>query len=283
MEIWAPSEKIRQLEPELYQILEQTDQPPEDEIVSSGRLNLWPHQCFSCGEEIGHHQEAYEFKLSQNITPREAMDQLGLKKYCCRSLALSAPTFDVGRKHVPKGIEILNQVGLTHKYVKFTRRVGTGETTLDRIKNLSQTSNLESSNYPALSNLQANTFPLPVTSTPTGSSSLSESAWILKQKLEQELYQTQPVSIDLSDLDDLSDLKLIPLPSLTLSLPSSPFPPLPLPEVESKPESQLKVLTRATMRTTGTTGRRQTRIPTTPKESITKSDFVTPPSFLEEQ
>ncbi|MFW5746267.1 MAG: DNA-directed RNA polymerase subunit N [Nanoarchaeota archaeon] len=43
-----------------------------------------PIRCKSCGKPIGHLHEEY-LEKSRKEDPAKVMDQLGLKRYCCRS------------------------------------------------------------------------------------------------------------------------------------------------------------------------------------------------------
>ncbi|KAF8821713.1 Dna-directed Rna polymerase II RPB10, partial [Cardiosporidium cionae] len=45
--------------------------------------------CFTCGKLIGHLWEEWLQKLQNKISEGEALDQLGLKRYCCRRMLLS--------------------------------------------------------------------------------------------------------------------------------------------------------------------------------------------------
>ncbi|KAJ7510376.1 8 kDa subunit-domain-containing protein, partial [Mycena galericulata] len=43
-----------------------------------------PVRCFSCGKVIGDKWNAYLDLLSRDISEGEALDELQLKRYCCR-------------------------------------------------------------------------------------------------------------------------------------------------------------------------------------------------------
>ncbi|MFA5406247.1 MAG: DNA-directed RNA polymerase subunit N [Candidatus Nanoarchaeia archaeon] len=45
-----------------------------------------PIRCFTCGKPIGHLYEKYKELIKKGVKPQEALDQVGLKKYCCRGL-----------------------------------------------------------------------------------------------------------------------------------------------------------------------------------------------------
>ncbi|KAF8599359.1 hypothetical protein BDV93DRAFT_449450, partial [Ceratobasidium sp. AG-I] len=48
-----------------------------------------PVRCFSCGKVIGDKWEDYVKLLRDDVTEGDAMDQLGLKRYCCRRMVLT--------------------------------------------------------------------------------------------------------------------------------------------------------------------------------------------------
>ena len=49
-----------------------------------------PVRCFSCGKVIGNLWNKYqEMVQDQEIPEGDALDQLGLKKYCCRRMLLT--------------------------------------------------------------------------------------------------------------------------------------------------------------------------------------------------
>ena len=47
-----------------------------------------PIRCFSCGKVIGTKWEAYLGLLQAEYTEGDALDALGLKRYCCRRMLL---------------------------------------------------------------------------------------------------------------------------------------------------------------------------------------------------
>jgi DNA-directed RNA polymerase subunit N (RpoN/RPB10) len=56
----------------------------KDPMMYSGTTEL-PHiRCYSCGKVIGHLNERYNEMLSQNMTPVEIFEKLGVKRMCCR-------------------------------------------------------------------------------------------------------------------------------------------------------------------------------------------------------
>jgi DNA-directed RNA polymerase subunit N len=48
-----------------------------------------PIRCMSCGKPIAHLWEDYKEKVAKGETPKKAMDEAGLERYCCRALFLS--------------------------------------------------------------------------------------------------------------------------------------------------------------------------------------------------
>jgi DNA-directed RNA polymerase subunit N len=47
-----------------------------------------PVRCFSCGKVVGHLWEEYNRRVSAGEDSGKVMDDLGLKRYCCRTLFL---------------------------------------------------------------------------------------------------------------------------------------------------------------------------------------------------
>ncbi|RLI83969.1 DNA-directed RNA polymerase subunit N [Archaeoglobales archaeon] len=50
---------------------------------------MFPVRCFTCGKVIGHLWEEYQKKLEEGKTPKEALDELGIERYCCRRMFLT--------------------------------------------------------------------------------------------------------------------------------------------------------------------------------------------------
>ncbi len=57
---------------------------PRDESASD-----FPIRCFSCGAVIGHLYEEYKAKLQNGKSPKEALDELGITRYCCRRMFIT--------------------------------------------------------------------------------------------------------------------------------------------------------------------------------------------------
>lgn len=49
----------------------------------------FPVRCFTCGKVIGHLYEQYKKFLADGKKPKEAMDELGIHRYCCRRMFIS--------------------------------------------------------------------------------------------------------------------------------------------------------------------------------------------------
>ncbi len=50
---------------------------------------MFPVRCFTCGKVIGHLWEEYNRKLEEGKSKKEALDELGLERYCCRRMFLT--------------------------------------------------------------------------------------------------------------------------------------------------------------------------------------------------
>ncbi|MBE5730175.1 DNA-directed RNA polymerase subunit N [Candidatus Parvarchaeota archaeon] len=48
-----------------------------------------PMRCYSCGKPLSNLWEEYKEKIKTE-SPKQAMDELGLDRYCCRATMLSA-------------------------------------------------------------------------------------------------------------------------------------------------------------------------------------------------
>ncbi|MEM2963583.1 MAG: DNA-directed RNA polymerase subunit N [Candidatus Anstonellales archaeon] len=49
----------------------------------------FPIRCFTCGQLIAHKYEPYQKKLSEGKSPASTLDELNIKRYCCRRMFLS--------------------------------------------------------------------------------------------------------------------------------------------------------------------------------------------------
>jgi len=48
-----------------------------------------PVRCFTCGALIGDKWEEFARRVSQGEDPKKVLDDLGIKRYCCRRMFLS--------------------------------------------------------------------------------------------------------------------------------------------------------------------------------------------------
>ncbi|MEM0473158.1 MAG: DNA-directed RNA polymerase subunit N [Candidatus Aenigmatarchaeota archaeon] len=47
-----------------------------------------PVRCFSCGKPVGHLWEDYQKRVKNGEDSENVLNELGLERYCCRSLFL---------------------------------------------------------------------------------------------------------------------------------------------------------------------------------------------------
>ncbi|XP_022249554.1 DNA-directed RNA polymerases I, II, and III subunit RPABC5 [Limulus polyphemus] len=57
-------------------------------LCLSEKEMIIPVRCFTCGKVIGNKWEAYLGLLQAEYTEGDALDALGLKRYCCRRMLL---------------------------------------------------------------------------------------------------------------------------------------------------------------------------------------------------
>ncbi|MCD6381093.1 MAG: DNA-directed RNA polymerase subunit N [Candidatus Asgardarchaeia archaeon] len=50
---------------------------------------MFPIRCFTCGKVIGHLWEEYIRRVKEGEDPGKVLDELGVKRYCCRRMFLS--------------------------------------------------------------------------------------------------------------------------------------------------------------------------------------------------
>lgn len=48
-----------------------------------------PVRCFTCGKVIGDRWEEFARRTSQGEHPRRVLDEIGMKRYCCRRMFIS--------------------------------------------------------------------------------------------------------------------------------------------------------------------------------------------------
>ena len=49
---------------------------------------LIPIRCSSCGKPVAHLYEEYQERVAKGESRKKVLDDLGLKRYCCRALFL---------------------------------------------------------------------------------------------------------------------------------------------------------------------------------------------------
>lgn len=47
-----------------------------------------PVRCFSCGKPLAHMWEQYKKRVAEGEQPKKVLDELGLERFCCRSVFL---------------------------------------------------------------------------------------------------------------------------------------------------------------------------------------------------
>jgi len=47
-----------------------------------------PVRCFTCGKVIGHLWEEFKERVEKGEPAKKVLDELGLKRYCCRQMFL---------------------------------------------------------------------------------------------------------------------------------------------------------------------------------------------------
>lgn len=48
-----------------------------------------PVRCFSCGKVLGDVYEEFKKRVESGETPEKVLDELGVKRYCCRRMLFS--------------------------------------------------------------------------------------------------------------------------------------------------------------------------------------------------
>jgi DNA-directed RNA polymerase subunit N len=48
-----------------------------------------PVRCFTCGRVIGDRWEEFSHRTKQGENPGKVLDELGMKRYCCRRMFIS--------------------------------------------------------------------------------------------------------------------------------------------------------------------------------------------------
>jgi len=50
---------------------------------------LIPVRCFTCGTPLGHLWEEFRKRVEKGEDPEKVLDDLGIKRYCCRRMLIS--------------------------------------------------------------------------------------------------------------------------------------------------------------------------------------------------
>jgi len=50
---------------------------------------MFPIRCFSCGALVGHKWETYKSRVEAGEQPGKVLDELKVKRYCCRRMFIS--------------------------------------------------------------------------------------------------------------------------------------------------------------------------------------------------
>ncbi len=59
-----------------------------------------PVRCLSCGKVIANKWEEYKERVEDGEEPKEVLDDIGLEKYCCRTIFLThVDTIDEVAEH----------------------------------------------------------------------------------------------------------------------------------------------------------------------------------------
>jgi DNA-directed RNA polymerase I, II, and III subunit RPABC5 len=51
-------------------------------------MSGFPIRCFSCNKVVGQYEEKYKKLLEEGKSSKEALDLIGMKRYCCRRMFL---------------------------------------------------------------------------------------------------------------------------------------------------------------------------------------------------
>lgn len=54
---------------------------------------LPPIRCFTCGAPLGHLWEDFQRRVKAGEDPAKVLDDLGVKRYCCRRTLLTSVTY----------------------------------------------------------------------------------------------------------------------------------------------------------------------------------------------
>jgi DNA-directed RNA polymerase subunit N len=52
-----------------------------------------PVRCWTCGKLVGDKYEEFKKRVAQGEAPKDVLDDLGIKRYCCRRMLLTSTDF----------------------------------------------------------------------------------------------------------------------------------------------------------------------------------------------
>jgi DNA-directed RNA polymerase subunit N len=61
-----------------------------------------PIRCFTCGKLIGHKYEEYQSRIKKGEDQTKVLDDLEIRKYCCRRMMISQPDLFEEVKEYPR-------------------------------------------------------------------------------------------------------------------------------------------------------------------------------------
>ncbi len=68
---------------------EDGDKNPTDEKSRCNIQMMVPVRCFTCGSVIGDKWEEYKRRVKNGEDAKKVLDEMGIKRYCCRRMLLS--------------------------------------------------------------------------------------------------------------------------------------------------------------------------------------------------
>lgn len=64
-------------------------EPGQKSRVARGDIVIVPVRCFSCGRVIGDLYEKFAKEVKDGKQPDKVLDELGVKRYCCRRMLIA--------------------------------------------------------------------------------------------------------------------------------------------------------------------------------------------------
>jgi DNA-directed RNA polymerase I, II, and III subunit RPABC5 len=61
----------------------------KNDEIHHRKLIMIPVRCFTCGKTIAHLWETYNSHLKSGLSKADALDEVGLHRYCCRRMFLT--------------------------------------------------------------------------------------------------------------------------------------------------------------------------------------------------